>query len=245
MRRFTETVRLLQRVERPGMRIVDVGSYGSLLPALKDILGLDHVTITQPPRSGQPRSEDTILSGARKGDKYTYHVDRFDLAESFPYADGAFDLVIFTEVLEHLTSDPMHTLSEINRITATGGWIVLSTPNCASTKSILSILAGGHPFVYGVFTKDQGTDRHNREYVPCEVATLLEASGFDILTLETINVYGESRRERIARIALTAGRALARIRFKLSRQMGYGDSIFALARKGSGVRDRYPAFLYA
>ena len=45
-----------------------------------------------------------------------------------PFADGAFDLVWASEVIEHV-ADTARWLSEVRRVLATGGRLVLSTPN--------------------------------------------------------------------------------------------------------------------
>ena len=149
MRRFQITLGMLQEVCAPRIRVIDVGSYGSLVPALQQILGLIHIVITTPPqtRANQP-ARKPFWQTLGMGNQFRFHVDRFDLEGSFPYRDETFDIVIFTEVLEHISLDPMHVLCEINRITKTGGWILLSTPNCASAKSVMKILRGGNPNCY-------------------------------------------------------------------------------------------------
>jgi SAM-dependent methyltransferase len=51
-----------------------------------------------------------------------------DLCERLPYDDGAFDVVLLTEVIEHLPSH-YRLVEEIGRILKPGGFLVLSTPN--------------------------------------------------------------------------------------------------------------------
>ena len=99
MKRFAETIGLLQPIIRPAMRIVDLGSYGSLVPALRDLLGATDITLTEPFQERKPASENSFLQNARNGVRYPVHVDRFDIEGPFPYEDGRFDVVIFTEVL--------------------------------------------------------------------------------------------------------------------------------------------------
>jgi hypothetical protein len=47
--------------------------------------------------------------------------------------------------LEHITRDPMQTLSEINRITKNEAWLMLSTPICTSLRAVVDALRGQHP----------------------------------------------------------------------------------------------------
>jgi hypothetical protein len=242
MRRFHITVRMLETIAAPTMRVIDVGSYGSLVPALKGILGLMQIVITTPRQENKSASEDTCLADARKGDQFHFRVDRFDLEGPFPYSDESFDIVIFTEVLEHLSVDPMHTLSEINRITKTGGWILLSTPSCTSAKSIVRILRGSNPNCYPVYTKQPSRDRHNREYTPSEMRQLLAACGYEITTFEAIDVYNDrSPAWWLIKAVLWLSCCLS---FGIIRFRDRGDTIFALGKKISGIVNRYPEFLY-
>jgi len=245
MKRFTETVALLQRIAHPEMRVIDVASYGSLIPALKDILGLVNLTSTEPHQLNKATSEDSTLLNARYGHKYQFHIDRFNIEGSFPHRDSTFDIVIFTEVLEHLAVDPVHTLAEINRITKPGGWLLLSTPNCASAKSITKILRGGNPNIYPFYTKQPLRDRHNREYVPWEVKELLRSCGYHDTLLRTIDVYDDGQHINfkflLIKKALWLGSLLS---FGSIKAKGRGDTIFALGKKISLITDRYPAFLY-
>lgn len=54
------------------------------------------------------------------------HVDRVGVAEDLPCDDGSFDVVLCTQVLEHV-DDPKRVLSEIERVLAPGGVVFLST----------------------------------------------------------------------------------------------------------------------
>jgi SAM-dependent methyltransferase len=246
MNRFAETIGLLQPIMRPGKRIVDLGSYGSLVPALRDILGSTDITLTEPSQDGKPTSEDGFLQNARNGKRYPFHVDRFDIEGWFPYEEELFDIVIFTEVLEHLSRDPLQTMSEINRITKPRGYLLLSTPNCASLRSVLRILCGGNPNIYPVYQRRPSTDRHNHEYVPWEVKELLKVCGFTICEFKTVDVYQDQQFGPLLALQMKAllkiGNFLSRGILKAKER---GDTIFALAQKTGGMQERYPAFLYA
>lgn len=49
-------------------------------------------------------------------------------ADNLAYPDEAFDVVIMTEVLEHL-SDPVLALEQLRRVLKPGGWMLLTVPN--------------------------------------------------------------------------------------------------------------------
>lgn len=51
-------------------------------------------------------------------------------ALSLPYADETFDIINFTDILEHLF-DPLRGLREAKRVLKKGGYLILSTPNRA------------------------------------------------------------------------------------------------------------------
>lgn len=51
-----------------------------------------------------------------------------DANQRLPFEDGSFDLVWCSEVIEHL-QDPAFSLSELRRVTKSGGLLVLTTPN--------------------------------------------------------------------------------------------------------------------
>lgn len=82
------------------------------------------------------------------------------------------DCVVFSEVLEHLSPYYVsHALTEINRITKTGGYLILTTPNVASLFRRLKLLLSRSP-IY----------RYNvKGYTKLEVEKLLKKNGFQIL----------------------------------------------------------------
>jgi len=98
-------------------------------------------------------------------------------SENFPYEDASFDVVIFAEIIEHLTVDPCRALREIKRILKPQGVLILTTPNVARLENVARLCAGENlydPYSgYGVY------GRHNREYNHHELITLLNYVGFD------------------------------------------------------------------
>ncbi|MCB0703915.1 MAG: methyltransferase domain-containing protein [Saprospiraceae bacterium] len=67
---------------------------------------------------------------------------KVDVTAPFPYADGAFDLVIAIEVLEHVLDHEVF-FGEVNRILVPGGKFEASTPNILNMKSRMRFLLTG------------------------------------------------------------------------------------------------------
>lgn len=59
---------------------------------------------------------------------------------SIPYEDASVDLVVCTEVLEHITFNPIRFWSEVYRVMKDGAVLYLTTPNSLSLFSLLSQL---------------------------------------------------------------------------------------------------------
>ena len=85
------------------------------------------------------------------------------------------------ELIEHLMADPMHLMSEVNRVLKPGGHLVLTTPNVAGLRGISAILQGYHPGFFQAYVRPpeagEAEARHNREYTPREIRMLLKIRG--------------------------------------------------------------------
>ena len=217
---------------QPGQRLLELGaSFHHLTPGLEALgYGVRCADIWE--GDAQRTAELTSQDGK---DHREYTVDNFDLQQQrWPYNDGEFDVIVFCEILEHLNTDPMSVLSEINRVLKKDGLLLVTTPNMASAKSVNYVLAGNSPYVFGQFVPGGlPTDRHNREYTASEVEHLLQAAGFDIVTLETHNSWWKDQ-GRALPILVGAGLPMAH----------RGDNTFALGKKVSAVTDRFPEEFY-
>jgi SAM-dependent methyltransferase len=120
--------------------------------------------------------------------------------DKFPFKDNFFDLVIFTEVLEHLPQSPLHTLKEIYRVLSPGGHVLITTPNIARSINRAKMLLGKsvtYPLHQLLEAEGKGSNiyhRHNREYTVHEVAELSHLAGFAIDTATTFVSYTPWRR---------------------------------------------------
>ena len=68
----------------------------------------------------------------------------------FPWADGAMDVVIVNQVLEHLKNLWL-AMSEVHRVTRRGGHLLLSVPNLASLHNRILLGLGRQPSSIRVF----------------------------------------------------------------------------------------------
>jgi SAM-dependent methyltransferase len=134
-----------------GNRILDLGcargKYGALLSKDNTAYGMDNCAR----RLFHLNPDGTISkdSAVFKGYKAILMGD----ATNIPIADGSMDIVLSTEVIEHIVEVRSY-MKEINRITKMNGKLIISTPNLACYGNRLGMLFGKgmkfHPF--GPFT---------------------------------------------------------------------------------------------
>jgi glycosyltransferase involved in cell wall biosynthesis/SAM-dependent methyltransferase len=241
----THRTRLVRTLEitpagGPGDRILEMGAYLQVTPALHNKLGYGEVRGCYYGPTG--RIDHRTVTSA-DGETFTCEIDHFDAEKDrFPYPDEHFSTVLCCELIEHLFEDPMHLMSEINRILKPGGHLVLTTPNVAALRGISAILLGYHPGFFHAYIKPAAESgevdaRHNREYTAREVHRLLDTSGFAVARLET----GEFRDLPHPEFGWVTH--LLR-RYRLETELR-GDGIYALGRKTGPVKERYPGWLYS
>ena len=154
------------------------------------------------------------------------------------YPDDHFDVILFCEVVEHLTNDPLAALMEIRRVLKPGGKLILSTPNSASARNILKIVTGKS--VYDRYSAYGPYGRHNREYTKGEMERLLDAVGFSVETAFTANVLFPRRAQQI-------GSFLAELYFSLfsrKRARALGQYMFVSSVKRDVGQVMRPDWLF-
>lgn len=151
--------------------------------------------------------------------------------DKFPYENEKFETVLCLEILEHLAFDPMHCLSEINRILVHSGKIVISTPNICSMKNVQNILCSLSPIGNQIYVPDNLYARHNSEMSQHELRHFLKCAGFSIDILDSydfISKYDNSFCEQFPQIDMSLR----------------GDTLFCVASKSSNIVDRNPKRFY-
>jgi SAM-dependent methyltransferase len=171
--RYKDMLRMLEESDKD-RKILEVGSFPGHMTVLLKKLGFRNI-----------RGVDIDPSrSAGLWAKYGISVDKVDIErENMPFDDGAFDIILFSEILEHLRHDPLHVLREINRILAPGGKMILSTPNITPLHR-LGFLFGrdyqGDPVEEFGKLKWLGHMGHVRLYSADEVKRFLRNAGFTV-----------------------------------------------------------------
>ena len=144
------------------------------------------------------------------------------------------------ELIEHLPSDPMHMMSEINRILKPGGHLVLTTPNIVSNRAIAAILQGYHPGFFpptsSLPSPEPRSRRGTRESTrPARLRIYFKMQASKL------------RFWKRASFAMNHTRSMAGFntcfRNTNSQPNCRGDGIYAVGVKRGPVRDRYPCMV--
>ena len=112
--------------------------------------------------------------------------------ESLPYEDDYFDLVIFTEILEHLHESPIEKLTDIKRIIKPNGYLLLTTPNVMNLENKVKFFFNINIYqdIYR-YCYNPRYSLHYREYTKKDLKKLLkEFLKFDKLRFKYFNYAG-------------------------------------------------------
>ncbi|UFQ15431.1 MULTISPECIES: class I SAM-dependent methyltransferase [Streptomyces] len=127
------------------------------------------------------------------------YVVRGELSDGgLPFADGAADAVLFSEVIEHLV-DPDSALDELRRVLRPGGHLMLSTPNLAAWYNRGLLLAGVQPVFSEVSLRGihgrpgKEVVGHLRLYTARALREFVAASGFRVVGLSGAPFHGVPR----------------------------------------------------
>jgi SAM-dependent methyltransferase len=236
--RIARTLGLLPDPRTSG-RILEMGAYMQMTPALQCVLGYREVRGAYFGPLGKTDKKRSTAGG-----REVFHclVDLFDAErDHYPYPDGHFETVIACEIFEHLLHDPMHMLLEMRRVLEDGGTLLLTTPNVVSYTAVARVLEqSGHPQLYSKYADPRGEFAdteipHVREYTPPELREALESAGYEVENLFTEVIPGYGTDTWVKDFLERNGFSSA---FR-------GEQMYALARKRADLPIvRYPKFLY-
>lgn len=109
--------------------------------------------------------------------------------EPLPYADSTFDVVVFSETIEHLPPTIVPAvLKEISRLLKSNGVAIISTPNLAAWQYRWKLMRGKKIFDPALPLEwAGGTYAHIRLYTPEEIESLLAHFGLKVIAVKYAN----------------------------------------------------------
>ena len=166
------------------LKVLDVGAGGGFISIiLKDKLGFD-VDATD-------LNRNVFLFG-ENFEKNGILYQPCDLTrEQLPYPSEYYDVVIFSEVLEHLYCNPLKPLSEIARCLKEKGYLIITTPNVASLENIGKLILGNNilPPTNNSWLHASTATPHVRMYTVNEIRSLLNEVGLEVASLRMEMMY--------------------------------------------------------
>ena len=170
--------RFLLAEARAGDRVLDLGCgdgsfTAELAPAVTSVVGAEVAeAAVRRARARHPSLEFQLVP----------------LDGELPFADGSLDLVWSTEVIEHV-ADTARWLSEVRRVLAPGGRLLLTTPSHGRARLALG----------GIERYSQPLGDHLHLYTRRSLRELLQEFGFDQVTVRTAGGVAPMRRLLLAR----------------------------------------------
>lgn len=143
-------------------------------------------------------------------------------SEKLPFKEKSFDLVIFTEIIEHLLIDPRIYLGKIKKILKKGGHLLITTPNAVHLKNRAKVLIGKS----SSFSLDQLYEtrlkndsiyfRHNRELTALELGQIVMDSGFEVNKSNFFSAYDPFRKKltkesKVTKVVKIVGYSLTQV----------------------------------
>jgi len=131
----------------------------------------------------------------------------FDLIEDDrPYADGQFDAIVLTEVLEHIPRSPYEVLHELKRSLRPEGTLLISVPKLHSVDvADPANVNSSDPEIVSL----SSTFSHFREYTAPELEQILSEIGFEVEPISFPRWYSRKFHSRVGRRNLCRNRFAA------------------------------------
>ncbi len=114
--------------------------------------------------------------------KYNFENLPLDLESNMlPFPDDSFDIIIFSEVLEHLNFHPGNVFIEIARVLKKNGVVIVTTPNLSRINNIVKLAL--NKSINAELDQIFHDGTHYREYTSQEIVYLMRQAGlYDIET---------------------------------------------------------------
>jgi hypothetical protein len=184
-KRFVEHHSLISHLSNKSdiKRILDISFMPFTTGLYKHYIeGVEVCSIDLPASSGGPNKELLDSFGVDK--HWEADLNETSLLElsSEIVREGFFDLVIATEIIEHLQVDFSHMCKFMVACAGPDGLCFVTTPNYLSSENVRQIAAGRSPQQRFLnFNANRGGHYHFREYTMYEIEEIIAESGFHVL----------------------------------------------------------------
>jgi 2-polyprenyl-6-hydroxyphenyl methylase/3-demethylubiquinone-9 3-methyltransferase len=134
--RFRRTAQRVMELAPASVRILDIGSHYLHLSAILRLLGYEVWAVDVPAFQELPYVRE-------RADLLGIHTIASDSIQDGNFLQGhedRFGLVLFCEILEHITFNPCDFWNRVHHLLQTGGKLYITTPNSLAAMSILSVL---------------------------------------------------------------------------------------------------------
>jgi|KBSMisStandDraft_5_1062788.scaffolds.fasta_scaffold05521_3 SAM-dependent methyltransferase len=127
------------------------------------------------------------------------------LEDDPPSFEGAFDVIVLAEVVEHLPVPPYLILAKMRTWLKPGGLLLLTTPNLFRLRNLARMALGRDPFDIFMMPRDEVSLGHQTEYSARHLAWHINEAGFSLERLDhdQLGQTGFSWKARVARKLLT------------------------------------------
>ncbi len=116
-------------------------------------------------------------------------------SDELPFDDNFFDLILFSEVMEHMVYAPNVYLEKFMKVLKPSGLLLITTPNAVHIKHRLELLRGKSQN-FPLFQFDDSIyHRHNREFTLDEVKEVVTQVGFEVIQAKHFGAYSPFRKK--------------------------------------------------
>jgi len=175
--RFDFLLETLGDYFKPGSKFLDIGSFNGYMMLGAKMIGYES--------SGTDLAQ-FVENSKKVSAFYNFNNLAADLSsEKIPYSDNSFDLILFSETLEHLNFYTQDLFKEIGRVLKPSGLVIITTPNLIRLNNVLKMIIGRS--VNHEIEKTYGPGTHYREYSFKEIKYLCAQAGLNIFSHEALN----------------------------------------------------------
>jgi SAM-dependent methyltransferase len=200
-RRFADILRLCRRnVPDPSARVLDIGrseltAYLSKFYRNIHTMGLD--TSIDDGGHREVSNMDTVPH-------ITFNLLHADAVSCWPEC-GRFDLIVFSEVIEHLTVAPEFVFAALHSLLADDGVLICTTPNATDIAKRIRLAFGRNPYErLRLYSINPG---HIREYTRQELREIADSVGLSCTSHSYFNWIQNRSGNRIKAIVMKLLRA--------------------------------------